>query len=233
MTPEKFYRKIIIYIKSIKQAISDLYYLYLLYYYCRIFKLFSKLSFKGEKYSYFYHRYNDSWANERTVEVPIIKKLVDEYDSNEILEVGNVLSHYFNVSHDIVDKYEKFKGVINQDIVDYKPSKRYQLIVSISTLEHVGWDEEPQDPRKVFSAIKNLIDCLATQGKLVVTIPIGGNPHLDSYLKTGEIRFTENYYLKRKSRSNKWVETGSDYSEAKYGFPYPSANVLFVGIYYK
>ena len=58
-----------------------------------------------------------------------------------IFEVGSVLSHYFPINHDVLDKYEKGHGVINQDVVDFKPHNKYDLIVSISTLEHVGFDD--------------------------------------------------------------------------------------------
>src|SRR3989344_2958190 len=80
--------------------------------------VFSKLvrptktfTFQGSKYNYFFHKYNVAWRNERTVEIPIIKRVVDRFKGKKILEVGNVLSHYFTVRHDIVDKYEKAKNV--------------------------------------------------------------------------------------------------------------------------
>ena len=46
---------------------------------------------------------------------------------NELLEIGNVLSHYFKWDHDVVDKYEKVEGVINEDVVDFRPSKKYDI----------------------------------------------------------------------------------------------------------
>lgn len=70
-----------------------------------------------------------------------------------MLEVGNVLSHYFPIHHDIVDKYEVCPGVINQDIADFLPQEKYDLILSISTVEHVGWDEQPQEPTKLLQVI--------------------------------------------------------------------------------
>ncbi len=216
----------------LRSRLKDHYYI-IPYSYSRILKLFRTFTFKGEKYQYFFHKYNEAWGNERSVEIPIIKKYVDKYDCDDILEVGNVLSHYFKTCHDVVDKYEKAVGVINQDVVDYNPKKQYKLIVSISTLEHVGWDEQPKDPEKVFLAMNNLKDCLVNGGTLVVTMPIGANPHLDNYLKTGRIKFTENYYLKRISKDNRWVELGSDFIKGNYSSPYPLANVLFVGIYQK
>ncbi|AXV39029.1 cyclopropane-fatty-acyl-phospholipid synthase family protein [Methanobacterium sp. BAmetb5] len=220
--------------KKIKQLMQHLlhdHYYILPYSYSKVLKLFRKFTFNGEKYEYFYHNYNEAWGNERTIEIPIIKKYVDDYDCDEILEVGNVLSHYFKICHDVVDKYEEAEGVINCDVVDYNPQKKYKLIVSISTLEHVGWDEEPKDPKKIFRAFDNLKNHLTEGGTLVVTVPIGGNPHLDNYLKNGQIKFTEKYYLKRISKYNKWVEFGSNFIPASYGSPYPLANALFIGIY--
>lgn len=138
----------------IKQTLPFYYYIILPYFYCKIFKSLNKFTFKGEKYKYFCHRYNDSWGNERSIEVPIVKKIINNYHCEEILELGNVLSHYFKICHDVVDKYEKGEGVINQDVVDYNPFKKYKLIISISTLEHVGWDEEPRDPKKSFLCVE-------------------------------------------------------------------------------
>lgn len=79
--------------------------------------------FQNKKYPYFWHQYNTTWQNERTVEVPIIWEIVKKYKTKKILEVGNVLSYYFPVKHDIVDKYEKEKGVINEDVVNFQPAK--------------------------------------------------------------------------------------------------------------
>jgi hypothetical protein len=106
--------------------------------------------FNGKTYYYFVHKYNTTWKNERAVEVPIIWDIVREHyrQGKRVLEVGNVLSHYFRIFHDVLDKYEVAEGVINQDVVDFKPAWKYDLIVSISTLEHVGWDEEPKEPEK-------------------------------------------------------------------------------------
>ena len=43
--------------------------------------------------------------------------------------------------HDVLDKYEKGNNVINDDVVSFSTEVKYDLIVSVSTLEHVGWDE--------------------------------------------------------------------------------------------
>ena len=130
--------------------------------------LLRTFAFHGETYHYFYHKYNSTWESERAIEVPIIWKIVKENRERRILEIGNVLSHYFVFKHDIVDKYEKAKGVINQDVIDFQPPKKYDLIVSISTLEHIGWDEKPRDCTKILRAIENLESLLDNKGRIVV-----------------------------------------------------------------
>jgi len=207
------------------------------YYYYKIFKSLITFTFQGENYRYFYHKYNTTWRNERAVEIPIVWKIMKKYKGRNILEVGNVLSHYFPVSHDIVDKYEKADGVINQDVIDFHPSKKYDLIIGISTLEHVGWDENLRDhkilhdPMKILHAIENLKSLLAPKGKMVITLPLGYNPELDKLLRNDKIHFTRRFCLKRISEDNKWIEVyWKDAQNARYNNPFPAANGLVIGI---
>lgn len=176
-------------------------------------------TFRGQTYGYFYHRYNVTWKNERAVEVPIIWEIVRKHSGRRVLEVGNVLSHYFAVEHDVLDKYEKADRVINEDVVDFHPSVKYDLIVSISTLEHVGWDETPRDPSKFPRAIDNLTHCLAPRGEILVTVPLGYNPEMDSLIRRGKVPFTELSCLRRVSARNIWNEV--DWRDAQYT-PYNS-----------
>jgi len=199
------------------------------YCYFKIFKSWRTFKVHGKNYKYFYHLYNTTWENERAVEIPIIWEILKEHRGKMILEVGNVMSHYFTVNHDVVDKYEKAKNVINQDIVDYRPSKKYDLIISISTLEHVGWDENPREPEKILRAIDNLKNCLVAGGKLAVTLPLGYNSDLDKFLLDRKIKFTQQYILKRISRDNQWREVNwDDVRNSQYGNPYSKANGLII-----
>lgn len=201
------------------------------YFIHKIFKSWRVFRFQGRNYQYFCHRYNFTWMNERAVEVPVIWEMVKKYHGKKILEVGNVLSHYFSFSHDILDKYEKGEGVINQDIVGFKPAGKYDLIVSISTLEHVGWDENPRDPGKVLRAVENLRNCLVSKGKMIITLPLGYNPPMDELLGERGIPFSQQYFLKRISRDNKWKEVEwKDVCGAKFSDPFPNANGLVIGI---
>lgn len=190
---------------------------------------------KGTEYDYFFHQYNFAWRNERAVEVPIILKIINDYKGSRILEVGNVLSHYFKTNWPVVDKYEKFSGVINEDVVSYLPANKFDLIISISTLEHVGWDEEPKDVKKIFKALDNLVNnCLNEGGMLVFTIPLGYNPVLDNYIFSKEIKTNEVYYLKRKNWKNEWKEVNIEEAKTiKYGSQYNDANGLIIAHVFK
>jgi len=187
----------------------------------------------NKTYRYFYHRHNTTWRNERAVEIPIIQEWLTQYRGRRILEVGNVLSHYFEVDHDVVDRYERGKNVINTDVTEFNTNKKYDLIISISTLEHIGWFwyEEPRNYGKVLVAIEKLRSMLAEGGKMVVTIPVGYNFKLDELIDRGEIKFTQMYCMKRISRDNRWVEVSWDeVKHMEYDTPYPGANGLVIGV---
>jgi hypothetical protein len=187
---------------------------------------------KGEKYRQFYHQYNMTWENERCVEIPIVWKEINRSQSKRILELGNVISHYLPFDHDIIDKYEKCKGVINQDIVDFHSINKYDLIVSISTLEHIGWDEVPKDRMKVLRAIEALKSLLSENGRIIITLPIGYNTDMDSLIREGVLHFDEQYCLRR-SGYDTWVEDNYDnVQNVKYNDPFRCANGLIIATIY-
>lgn len=184
---------------------------------------------RGERYSYCVGDYNSAWHNERTVEVSIGLHYLDRYRGRQVLEVGNVLGHYTPVTHDIVDKYEHAPSVLNVDVLDFKPEGAYDLIVSLSTLEHVGWDEDVADWPKPIRAVEHLVSLLKPSGTLLATLPLGYNPHVDRALREDAFGFDEVTYLKRISRDNRWREIGkADVGVVRYGRPFPAANVVAV-----
>ncbi|MGD6852332.1 MAG: class I SAM-dependent methyltransferase [Candidatus Bathyarchaeia archaeon] len=203
----------------------------------RLIKSWKPFIFDGTKYRYFYHKYNVTWQNERTVEIPIVWEIIKRHPNARVLEFGNVLQHYHSFPHDIVDKYEKGKGVLNQDIVNLDLGK-YDLIVSISTLEHVGWDENPDKneskldaPEKTLQAVNNLKRHLNPGGMLVFTFPVGANPNLDAIMKDRKIGFTKVFCMKRISADDRWRQTvWEDIENSRYDAPFPAANGLVIGI---
>lgn len=192
--------------------------------------------FQGRQLRYFYHQYNKTWVNERAIEIPIIQSIVGDRDVR-ILEIGNVLSHYFKTKHDIVDKYEHGEHVITQDVTEISLYRKYDLIISISTLEHIGWDENPvthktlNQPQKIPQAISKLQELAKPRGQIVLTAPLGYNPNLDRLIKDRKIPFTQQFFLKRISKDNRWVETSwEEVENVKFGKPFSFANALIVGI---
>ena len=203
------------------------------YLYYKTFRSAKTFMFNGKSYKYFYHRYNTTWRNERAVEVPIVWEVVENYHGRRILEIGNVLSHYFDINHEVLDKYEKGDGVVNEDVVDFQPSRKYDLIVSVSTLEHVGWDENPREPMKIQRAIEHLMECLASPGKMMVTLPLGHNFAMEELLHTGKLHFSRVYCMKRLpiSTDNRWCETDlNQMTGVQYNHPFNNANGLVVGV---
>jgi SAM-dependent methyltransferase len=219
---------------------------YFLAWYYRKSRSSESLTFHGNTYHYLFHPYLTTWRNERAAIIPIIWDMAKRSRElgKRILEVGNVLSYYFEVDHDILDKYEIMDGVINEDIVDFNPPKRYDVIISIFTLSSVGRYEDIEarragtnssgvshkDPNKVLRAINNLNRLLAPGGQIVVVHDLGYNPAMDKLLKSGELRFDKHYYLKQIS-GYRWKEVdGLDFNEVKYDKSIPSANEVLIGI---
>jgi hypothetical protein len=185
--------------------------------------------FEGQTYRYLSSLRNGAWATERAVEVPVIWREVRKNRPADVLEVGNVLSNYHRIYHQVVDKYEPSIGVINKDIVDFRPNRTYDLIVSISTLEHVGFEEEVKEPRKPLRAVENIRSLLSQSGKAIFTVPIGWNPTIDTLLLDGEL-FDDQKYLGRIGRNNEWEEVDRNKALlSKYGSLYPFANAICVG----
>ena len=159
----------------------------------------------GQRYPYLYNRHKFTWLTERAVEVPVAQALVDAHAADRVLEIGNVLSHYRPQRHLVVDKYEQAPGVLNRDVLDLEGLGRFDLIVAISTLEHVGWDESPRDPSKAKRAIDVLRSLLAPGGLLAITVPVGYNPAFDAALSSGEVPLARAVALRR-AGGTRWRE---------------------------
>jgi hypothetical protein len=73
--------------------------------------------------------------NERIIEILIIKDYLKLYKN--ILEIGNVLNHYYKCNHTVIDKYEIGDNIINCDVLNppcFPSCSMFDLIISISTL---------------------------------------------------------------------------------------------------
>jgi len=206
-----------------------------------IIKLFKKENyfiFRNKVYKYCLHK--DSWNSERIVEIPIVMKYIDS--NKRILELGDVLYQFTEATWDIVDKYPTRSGIIGVDIIDYKPKEKYDIIISVSTLEHIGFNEDvsggekPEDfvdNNKTEDAINNLKNnCLNQDGTIIITVPLGYNIEMDKKLFETNLEFTKLHFMKRISKNNEWKEINkNEIINPEYGYPFPCANYICIGIF--
>lgn len=186
-----------------------------------------KIEFEGSKLDYVVEPYNLTCANERCLELGLIQGLLP--DGGRVLEIGNVWGHYREHAFEVVDKYEISPGVQNIDIVDLPEDQKFDFIFSISTFEHVGWDEEPRQPEKLCEALEKLPRLLNPGGSVVVTVPISWNSWLDEQLASGSLPADRIDWFVRKGLFCNWTQSTREETLARgYGQPHPGANGVAV-----
>lgn len=183
-------------------------------------------------------KYNSSWDNERSIEVPLIQDAYDSLgiskfnkDEINVLEIGNVLKNYEKkLKHDVIDKYEKGPEIKNVDFLDYKTPKKYDYIFSISTFEHIGYDYgEKSDPQKALKALRKVLTMLKPKGKAYITIPVGFNKALDKEIVKGIKGYNLIAFKRTCDWGNAWEQCSvEEAAKCKYGSPYQNANAIFV-----
>lgn len=177
--------------------------------------------FRGKLFFYCVDWYNRAWKNERSVEIPVVKELLsmivkDGYRIGDVIEVGDTLRHYCCGFYGtrpwtVVDAFERGKGVINEDVLRYKPSEPARLVVSVSTIEHVGIDDGKSDPVYAIEAVMRMKTWLVAGGELVCTWESGYNENLDIM---AEVLFDRVYYMMQ-MRDGHWEQVKR--GEAKNG----------------
>jgi hypothetical protein len=191
--------------------------------------------FRDRDWDCFYHDYNVTWCNERCVEVPVGLEYLERFAGKAVLEVGNVLSHYESGGHTVLDKYERAPGIVNEDIVGYQPANPFDLVLSISTLEHIGFDDDAPggSGEKILEAIGACRALLATGGLFAFTVPLGYNSDLDRLIADNALGADREWFLKR-SGPRDWAEAPrAEAQGAAYRRPYPYANALLIAEYDK
>ncbi len=184
-------------------------------------------SFRGRTYTY-----HQTARYERRVELPIIWAEV-EAEPGRVLEVGNVLSGYYPIHHDVLDKHDPAPTVIRADAAHWKPAGRYDLIVSISTIEHIGREELPYsfDVYKPLAAVYSLLwNALADGGRMLVTMPMGYSQPVDVLVENGDFPFAWLGYLAQIAPDT-WCEAsyGEEVRWMQYGHPYAHASAVLIG----
>lgn len=167
------------------------------------------------------------WRTERGLELALATRAVAGYRPNEILEIGNVLAPAGVLSgHTVVDKYEEGPGVLNVDIVEYQPERTFGLVISISTLEHVGWDETPREPDKASGALHHLA---GLGNALMISIPVGHHRQLEAAFIDGP--FDSVTLAVKTSRLGRWERRPLDQcANVEYNAPFAYGNGILVGV---
>ncbi len=161
--------------------------------------------------------HNWTWLNERAVEIPIAAAALAGVAAPRAIEVGAVMTHYGAHGHRVVDKYENGVEIEQIDIFDLAPEPLYDLVLSVSTLEHVGWDEPNRDAELALRAAEHLKLMVAPGGELLVTVPVGYHPRLDAAIRSGELQFDEVRALRCHYPSMIWREVDpSTVDDAEY-----------------
>ncbi len=172
---------------------------------------------------------------ERAVEIPYALEFLRANQKKKVLEVGNVMQGYTQIdvkNHKVIDKYEKGKNVTNTDIIGLKDVKKYDVVLSISTMEHVGYDEPKKERGKTTSAMIKMAKALKPGGIMLITVPLGYNPEIDDVVKKNKIKFYEMHFMKRVSALNSWAETTlEDALGRQYGVRWPAACAVAFLIY--
>jgi len=87
------------------------------------------------------------------------------------------------------------------------------LIISISTLEHIGWEEENGKLENVMKAIKNLRSQLTKDGVLIFSFDWTANPYLKKQIVKDKLKFDYCSFLVKQKVGNDYY-----YSEETYGY---------------
>jgi hypothetical protein len=166
--------------------------------------------YDGVKVSLFYHDFNcgnaKSRTTERTVELGIAQYWLSKYNTN-LVEIGAVTPYYFpGLIKEIVDPSDKNEYVnIRKSLFDVDITGKN--VLSISTIEHIGTGD--------YYLHKNESDCIHALNKILkdslaclITIPIGYNRVLDTYIQSGAVAdsaCTDIYF--RSKTLNNWRHT--------------------------
>tara|TARA_B100000029_G_scaffold389840_1_gene386356 strand:+ start:56001 stop:56666 length:666 start_codon:yes stop_codon:yes gene_type:complete len=191
----------------------------------------STFEFKKKTLSLTYHRHGATWSSERALEISIAKFYLDYYSEKSVLEIGNVTSQYFDVQHLILDKYEEpedTKLIIDQDIIEFTTEKKFNLIISISTIEHIGFDDDGESREKIPLAILKCRKMLKPDGILIMTVPLGYNPDMDKFIANDSLGWRHATYFRRYAYLQ-WSQCNKEEAlRGRYGTPFPYGNCIMV-----
>jgi hypothetical protein len=186
--------------------------------------------YNGRVYPYITAEYQSTRKNERAVELPIALHYYNE--AGAVMEVGAVLPHYIpgwpKRAHPCIDLHEQFPAVINADVLTYEPMHMIDLVICVSTLDHLNNADE------VITAVERMKSWLVPGGLLFATIPanqpskVGGGPWLDDVVLSGALDMTMYRMDKVDPAGHNWQQVDMSTPAKQYGHPTTWANTVYL-----
>lgn len=133
--------------------------------------------------SYFSHPYNETWSNERYIEISLGIYFLNKFNF-ECVETGAVMPHYGYISNVVIDPFDDYKDAKKINALDYSYYK--QNVLSISTIEHCKCDE--YNNRSNDDSILLLHKIINESKNYLITWPIGYNKYLDNYVQISSLK---------------------------------------------
>jgi hypothetical protein len=132
--------------------------------------------YKNKEYNYFNHHHNNTYINERRVELSLMVEFMKNVKS--FLEIGCVSPYYFDLNHPVYDLSDDHKRAINIDADNISLNDN---ILSISTLEHFGLGDynNPKEKNKAINFFKKITSLGV---KCLITWALGYNLELDDFI---------------------------------------------------
>lgn len=166
--------------------------------------MFVEQQFKLQSKAYAYW-HKGGWAKtERVVELPLAFEALAVAQS--VLEVGNVTrQHDPSLEHLVIDlneKHDDWENYQNADVLTYEPETDFDLVLSISTLEHT------------FDIVTAIRRVLSWAPNVIITIPLGynspGGTRTDDAVFEHKYDADVSFLCRTKDDPDEWFEISED-----------------------
>jgi len=173
-------------------------------------------------------------SSERAIEIPLAIDFLSNYAQQDpITELGCVLPYYIlkRGSHNVYDLTDKHPQCTRCDLRTLNDNDLKGVVVSISTLEHLGLAEYGIEKGSTDEGVALLKRILADARKYFITVPIGYNKTLDDFI-LGSCDLGECYVARTRNNPEEWevvAKTALTNEMKKFG-TYLKANTICVFI---
>ena len=180
---------------------------------------------------YFYHYYNNTKYNERSVEIPLAFDFLKRFNDKNAIEIGAVVPYYCdNIIHDVYDIADPYEKCIRTDLTKTNFSFENLNVLSISTIEHIGNGDYGLeiDRNAGIIFLKKIIN---ESKNYLITFPWGFNKSFDNQILDNKINFT---LIKRVSEFEWMHDITNNVDDILYNHPYCCGNsvILITNIKY-